>query len=165
MFGDAESDRHLEQQALQAAWNDQPNPNFHTGCCQLCGEPSDWLDAGHELCSECLAAAQIALTAWQNKPAMDRYRIFRLSIRGQGRPASLRGATMFGPELRAIVRERLWERGISQRDLARLVGLTEGAISRFLSGMRETSFETIDRLADVLELEIVIRPRRTMKGE
>jgi transcriptional regulator with XRE-family HTH domain len=72
---------------------------------------------------------------------------------------------MFGPELRVIVKETLWERGISQRELARLVGLTESAISRFLSGQWETSFETIDRLADVLELEVVVRPRRRGKGE
>jgi predicted transcriptional regulator len=72
---------------------------------------------------------------------------------------------MFGPELRAAVQETLWARGISQRDLARLVGLTEGAISRFLSGERETSFDVIDRLMDALELEIVIRPRRERKGE
>ncbi len=73
---------------------------------------------------------------------------------------------MFGPELRAVVKETLWERGISQRDLARLVGLTEGGISRFLSGQREASFESIDKILDALELEITIRPRRsTKKGE
>ena len=70
---------------------------------------------------------------------------------------------MFGPELRATVREALWARGISQRDLARLVGVTEGAISRFLKGEREASFETIDKILDVLGLEIVIRPRRKRK--
>jgi transcriptional regulator with XRE-family HTH domain len=73
---------------------------------------------------------------------------------------------MFGPELRAIVKETLWERGISQRDLARLVDLTEGGISRFLSGQREASYPTIDKLMDALGLEIVIRPRRdAKKGE
>ena len=73
---------------------------------------------------------------------------------------------MFGPELRAVVKETLWERGISQRDLARMVGLTEGGVSRFLSGQREASFETIDKMMDALGLEIVIRPRRgAKKGE
>ena len=57
------------------------------------------------------------------------------------------------------------ERGISQRDLARLVGVTEGAISRFLNGEREASFETIDKILDALGLEIVIRPRHDTKGE
>lgn len=70
---------------------------------------------------------------------------------------------MFGPELRAAVKESLWTRGISQRDLARLVGLTEGGISRFLSGQREASFETIDKMMDALGLEIVIRPRSDAK--
>ena len=73
---------------------------------------------------------------------------------------------MFGPELRAVVKETLWQRGVSQRDLARLVGVTEGGISRFLSGEREASFAMIDKLMDALGLEIVIRPRRgSNKGE
>jgi transcriptional regulator with XRE-family HTH domain len=70
---------------------------------------------------------------------------------------------MFGPELRAAVKEALWTRGISQRELARLVELTEGGISRFLSGQREASYPTIDKMMDALGLEIVIRPRRSAK--
>jgi transcriptional regulator with XRE-family HTH domain len=72
---------------------------------------------------------------------------------------------MFGPELRAAVQEALWQRGISQRDLANAAGLHEATVSKFLSGEREASFEVIDRITDAAGLEIVIRPRRTRKGE
>jgi transcriptional regulator with XRE-family HTH domain len=72
---------------------------------------------------------------------------------------------MIGPELRATVQETLWDRGISQADLARATGLTEATISRFLHGEREASFEVIDKILDALGLEVVIRPRRERKGE
>ena len=75
-FGDAESDRHLEEQALQAAWDDQFDRTFPAGCCQLCGEPSDWLDPTHKLCGECLTAAENATIACQNRNAMGQYRVF-----------------------------------------------------------------------------------------
>jgi hypothetical protein len=75
-FGDAEADRQLEEQALQAQWDDQFNRTFPAGCCQLCGEPSDWLDPVHELCGECLTAAENATIACQNKSAMGQYRVF-----------------------------------------------------------------------------------------
>jgi hypothetical protein len=75
-FGDAESDRHLEQQAEQARWDDQFNRTFPAGCCQLCGEPSDQLDPVHELCPECLTAAEDATIACQNRNAMGQYRVF-----------------------------------------------------------------------------------------
>jgi plasmid maintenance system antidote protein VapI len=72
---------------------------------------------------------------------------------------------MFGPELRAAVQEALWSRGITQRDLSRQIGVTEGAVSRLLSGTRGTTFEMIDRLADALSLEVVVRPRSKRKGD
>ena len=75
-FGDAEADRELEEQALQAAWDDQFTNAFPTGCCQLCGEPSDQLDPVHELCPECLTAAENATIACQNRNAMGQYRVF-----------------------------------------------------------------------------------------
>ncbi len=48
---------------------------------------------------------------------------------------------------------------LSQAELARGTGLSEGQISRFLKGERGLSLESIDKLLEVLELEIVIRPR------
>jgi hypothetical protein len=75
-FGDAESDRHLEALAEQARWDDQFNRTFPAGCCQLCGEPSDQLDPVHELCPECLTAAENATIACQKRTAMGQYRVF-----------------------------------------------------------------------------------------
>ena len=75
-FGDAEADRQLEEQALQARWDDQFTGAYPAGCCQLCGEPSDQLDPVHELCPECLTAAENATIACQNRNAMGQYRVF-----------------------------------------------------------------------------------------
>ena len=74
-FGDAESDRHLEEQAEQARWDDQFN-RFPAGICEMCGQPSDWLDPTHKLCGECLTAAEDATIACQNRNAMGQYRVF-----------------------------------------------------------------------------------------
>ena len=75
-FGDTEADRQLEEQALQARWDDQFNGTFPAGLCQLCGEPSDQLDRVHQLCPECLTAAENATIACQNRNAMGQYRVF-----------------------------------------------------------------------------------------
>jgi hypothetical protein len=64
----------LESQAQQAAWDDQFR--LPAGLCELCGEPSDWLDRVHKLCGECLTAAEKATIACQNKTAMGQYCVF-----------------------------------------------------------------------------------------
>lgn len=75
-FGDAESDRELEERAEQARWDDQFANRFPAGLCEMCGEPSDWLDPVHKLCGECLTAAENATIACQNRNAMGQYRVF-----------------------------------------------------------------------------------------
>jgi hypothetical protein len=70
----AEKDRELEEQALQARWDDQFR--LPAGLCELCGEPSDWLDPVHKLCGECLTAAENATIACYNRNAMGQYRVF-----------------------------------------------------------------------------------------
>jgi transcriptional regulator with XRE-family HTH domain len=54
--------------------------------------------------------------------------------------------------------------GLSQREVARVTGVDETLVSRFMRGLRQPSFETIDRLMDGLGLEVVVRPRSTTKG-
>jgi transcriptional regulator with XRE-family HTH domain len=71
----------------------------------------------------------------------------------------------FADQLRAVVQEALWDRGIQQRELGRRAGLSESAISRFIRGERFMSPEAIDKVLDVLGLEIVIRPRRDREEE
>ena len=69
-----EEDRELEEQAQQAAWDDQFR--FPAGLCEMCGEPSDWLDPTHKLCDRCLDAATDSTIACQNRNAMGQYRTF-----------------------------------------------------------------------------------------
>ncbi len=75
-FGDAEADRELEERALQARWDAQFDGTFPAGLCEMCGEPSDWLDPTHKLCGECLTAAENSTIAIQNRFAMGQYRVF-----------------------------------------------------------------------------------------
>jgi plasmid maintenance system antidote protein VapI len=44
--------------------------------------------------------------------------------------------------------------------IAKGAGVARSQLSRLLSGKRGLSTDTIERLADYLELEIVIRPKR-----
>jgi hypothetical protein len=69
-----EENRHLEEQALQAQWDDLFR--FPAGICEMCGEPSDWLDSTHKLCGECLDRAEYATLAGVNERAGLGYRVF-----------------------------------------------------------------------------------------
>ena len=53
------------------------------------------------------------------------------------------------------------ERGLSQRELANLVGTTQSAIARLESGGRPPRIDTLLRIADALEcdLHVELRPR------
>ena len=70
---------------------------------------------------------------------------------------------MIAEQLRVAVQEALWARGIGQAELARVALMSQGMVSRFLRGERFLSPEAIDKVLDVLGLEIVIRPRRERK--
>jgi hypothetical protein len=70
----AEKNRRLEEQAQQAEWDSQFR--FPAGICEMCGEPSDWLDPVHKLCDRCDLAATDASIACMNKAAMGQYRVF-----------------------------------------------------------------------------------------
>jgi transcriptional regulator with XRE-family HTH domain len=72
-------------------------------------------------------------------------------------------ADQFAEQLRTVVQEALWNRGIEQAELASGAGMSPAAISRFLRGERFLSPEAIDKVLMVLGLEIVIRPRRERK--
>jgi hypothetical protein len=68
-FGDAEADRLLEEQALQAAWDDQFNGTLPgPGHCLQCGDFADLTASG--LCEACdLAATEMSAGM---RPAFDR---------------------------------------------------------------------------------------------
>ena len=71
---------------------------------------------------------------------------------------------MIAEQLRVAVQEAIWRRGVQQAELARRTGLSEAQISRFRRGERSLSLEAIDKVLDVLGLEVVIRPRRAREG-
>jgi predicted transcriptional regulator len=59
------------------------------------------------------------------------------------------------------VAERRRELGLSQLELATLTGTTQSAIARLESGQRPPRIDTLLRIADALEAELVVelRPR------
>jgi transcriptional regulator with XRE-family HTH domain len=59
------------------------------------------------------------------------------------------------------VAERRQELGLSQRELAELVGTTQSAIARLERGGRPPRIDTLLRIADALEcdLSVELRPR------
>ncbi len=60
------------------------------------------------------------------------------------------------------VSERRQARGLSQRELAELVGTTQSAIARLERGGRPPRIDTLLRIADALECDLVVdlKPRR-----
>src|SRR6185503_4947266 len=65
------------------------------------------------------------------------------------------------------VAERRQQRGLSQRELAELVGTTQSAIARLERGGRPPRIDTLLRIANALdcELRVELRPRTiTRKG-
>ncbi|HEX9378844.1 MAG TPA: helix-turn-helix transcriptional regulator [Gaiellaceae bacterium] len=60
------------------------------------------------------------------------------------------------------VAERRQDRGLSQRELAELVGTTQSAIARLERGGRPPRIDTLLRIADALECDLVVdlKPRR-----
>ena len=58
--------------------------------------------------------------------------------------------------------ERRQARGLSQRELAELVGTTQSAIARLERGGRPPRIDTLLRIADALDCDLVVdlKPRR-----
>jgi transcriptional regulator with XRE-family HTH domain len=60
------------------------------------------------------------------------------------------------------VADRRQHQGLSQRELAELVGTTQSAIARLERGGRPPRIDTLLRIADALECDLVVdlKPRR-----
>ena len=54
--------------------------------------------------------------------------------------------------------------GVSRYRIAKDLGITQGHLSRLMSGERGLSIDKVERLADYLGLKIVIRPKCRRKG-
>lgn len=57
------------------------------------------------------------------------------------------------------VADRRKERGLSQADLAALVGTTQSAIARLESGGRPPRIDTLLRIAEALDCELIVELR------
>jgi transcriptional regulator with XRE-family HTH domain len=62
-----------------------------------------------------------------------------------------------------IVRQRARHR-LSQRELAELCGTTQSAIARLEGGRRAPRLDTLIRIAEALDCELVVRLRPRTKG-
>jgi transcriptional regulator with XRE-family HTH domain len=62
--------------------------------------------------------------------------------------------------------EQRKERGLSQKELAELTGTTQSAIARLESGGRPPRIDTLLRIAEALDCELIVdlRPRTRSKG-
>jgi transcriptional regulator with XRE-family HTH domain len=62
--------------------------------------------------------------------------------------------------------ERRKARGLSQKELAELTGTTQSAIARLESGGRPPRIDTLLRIAEALDCELIVdlRPRTQPKG-
>ena len=60
------------------------------------------------------------------------------------------------------VAERRQDKGLSQRELAEIVGTTQSAIARLERGGRPPRIDTLLRIADALDCDLVVdlKPRR-----
>ena len=52
------------------------------------------------------------------------------------------------------------ERGLTQAALGERAGLTQARVSDLLRGRRDCNVRTLERLAEALDAEVVIEPRR-----
>ena len=64
------------------------------------------------------------------------------------------------------IQEAIRSGGMSRYAISKATGIDQGLLCRFMQGQSSLSFETAAKILDALELEVVIRPRRTTrKGE
>lgn len=67
--------------------------------------------------------------------------------------------TLRMPRLEDSIRDAIKGSGQSQYRIAKETGIAQSRLSRLLSGERGLSADAIERIADYLGLEIVIRPK------
>ncbi len=80
-------------------------------------------------------------------------------------PSGKVDVTMPGMEILEAIRDAIETSGKSRYQLARESGVAESVLSRLMSGERGMSIGTVERMAEALGLDIVVRPqRRRRKG-
>jgi transcriptional regulator with XRE-family HTH domain len=63
------------------------------------------------------------------------------------------------------IRDAVEGSGLSRYRIARELGVAESTISRFMSGKGGLSLENIDRLAGLLGLGVVVKPKNIGPGD
>lgn len=67
-------------------------------------------------------------------------------------------------DLLDAIRQAIEASDKSRYRIAQQSGIEQSALSRLMSGERGLGVESIEKLADVLGLEIIVRPKRKRKG-
>ena len=63
-----------------------------------------------------------------------------------------------------IIKKMIDNSGLSQRDLAKKIGVTEASISRYVKGDREPKFETIIKIAKACMCKVYIERLDTKRN-
>lgn len=63
-------------------------------------------------------------------------------------------------EIQDAIRNAINTSEITRYRMAKDLGISQAALSRFVSGERGIGIETLEQLAEYLNLEIIIRPKR-----
>src|SRR2546428_11637601 len=73
----------------------------------------------------------------------------------------------FWPRIQEQVTAQHKRRGLAQKELAELTGTTQSAIARLESGGRPPGIDTLLRIAEALDCELLVelKPRTNLKGE
>ncbi len=67
---------------------------------------------------------------------------------------------LFSDQIRQLVKTS----GSSRYAICKATGIDQGAMSRFVAGHRGLSLDSLDKLANYLGMEIIIRPKRRKRG-
>jgi hypothetical protein len=63
------------------------------------------------------------------------------------------------------IQEAIRSAGESRYSISKRTGIGQDALCHFMRGRSSMSFATADRILDALDLEVVIRPRRSTRKE